>query len=50
VSHVPPPLVRLSPSGELVLVEMQGTLEMDGGDPHGGVTIGTLALPPGRED
>ena len=50
VSHVPPPLVRLSPSGELVLVEMQGTLEMEGGDPRGGETIGTLTFPPGRED
>ena len=50
MSHVPPPLVRLSPSGELVLVEMQGTLEMDGGDPRGGETIGTLTFPPGRED
>ena len=50
MSHVPPPLVRLSPSGELVLVEMQGTLEMEGGDPRGGETIGTLTFPPGREE
>ncbi|WFC94338.1 hypothetical protein MBRA1_000968 [Malassezia brasiliensis] len=46
----PPPLARLSPNGELVLVELQGSLEMDGVDPEGGQTIGVLRFPEGRED
>ncbi|KAI3625529.1 hypothetical protein CBS9595_000890 [Malassezia furfur] len=45
----PPPLARLSPNGELVLVELQGSLEMDGVDPEGGQTIGVLRFPEGRE-
>lgn len=49
-SNYPAPLVRLSPSGELVLVELQGSLEMDGCDPRGGETIGTISFPTGRED
>lgn len=50
LEDVPPPLARLSPGGELVLVELQGSLEMDGMDPQGGQTIGTLRFPPGQED
>lgn len=46
---LPPPLVRLSPDGELVLVELQGSLEMDGSDANGGHVIGTLTFPAGRE-
>ncbi|EDP45120.1 hypothetical protein MGL_0109 [Malassezia globosa CBS 7966] len=49
-SNYPAPLVRLSPSGELVLVELQGSLEMDGCDPRGGETIGTISFPTGRDD
>lgn len=45
----PPPLARLTPNGELVLVELQGSLEMDGVDPEGGQTIGVLRFPEGRE-
>ncbi|WFD19511.1 hypothetical protein MCAP1_001743 [Malassezia caprae] len=47
---LPPPLVRLSPDGELVLVELQGSLEMDGCDVHGGHVLGTLTFPTGREN
>lgn len=47
---VPPPLVRLSPDGELVLVELQGSLEMDGSDVHGDHVLGTLTFPAGREN
>lgn len=47
--NLPPPLARLSPSGELVLVELQGSLEMDGLDEAGGQTIGVLRFPQGRE-
>jgi len=47
---VPPPLVRLSPDGELVLVELQGSLEMDGCDVHGDHVLGTLTFPAGREN
>lgn len=49
VPHAPAPLARLSPSGELVLVEMQGTLEMEGVDPRGGETIGTISFPKNNE-
>ena len=45
-----PQLARLSPSGQLVLIELQGALEMDGADPRGGQTVGTLKFPPGREN
>ncbi|WFD26784.1 hypothetical protein MNAN1_001771 [Malassezia nana] len=48
--EIPPPLVRLSPSGELVLVELQGSLEMDGCDTRGDHVLGKLSFPPGRED
>lgn len=44
-----PTLAKLSPSGELVLIELQGSLEMDGVSDGGGQTIGTLHFPPGRE-
>ena len=47
---LPPPLARLSPSGELVLIELQGALEMEGRNPEGGQTIGKLTFPAGRED
>ena len=43
-----PPLVRLSPTGELVLIELQGTLEMVG-ESTGRDTLGTLSFPAGRE-
>lgn len=46
----PPVLARLGEDGELVLVELQGSLEMDGCDPRGGETIGILQFPPGREN
>lgn len=44
-----PPLVRLAPDGQLVLIELQGSLEMVGGDSTGGHTVATLSFPPGRE-
>ncbi|WFD30328.1 hypothetical protein MSPP1_001346 [Malassezia sp. CBS 17886] len=47
---LPAPLARLGPHGDLVLIELQGALEMDHVDPHGGQTIGTLHFPPGGED
>lgn len=46
----PPALARLGPDGELVLIELQGALEMDGGDVRGGETMGVLHFPPGREE
>ncbi|PKI85001.1 hypothetical protein MVES1_001074 [Malassezia vespertilionis] len=49
LSDVPGPLLRLSPNGELVLVELQGSLEMDGLVSGGGHTIGTLRFPASQE-
>ena len=43
-----PPLMRLSPTGELVLIELQGTLEMVG-ESTDRDTLGTLSFPAGRE-
>ncbi|WFD41906.1 hypothetical protein MPSI1_000543 [Malassezia psittaci] len=50
LDDLPQPLARLSPSGELVMIELQGSLEMDGVDPEGGQTIGKLQFHPGCED
>ncbi|PWN28140.1 hypothetical protein BDZ90DRAFT_163504 [Jaminaea rosea] len=51
-SSVPRPLLALSPNGELVLIELQGSLEMEdqGGAEGESSTIGELIWGEGRED
>jgi hypothetical protein len=41
-SSAPPTIVKLSPSGELVLIELQGSLEIDDAHPEGGQALGKL--------
>lgn len=48
-STAPPALVKLAPSGELVLIELQGSLEIDDAHPEGGQALGKLEFHPGRE-
>lgn len=45
----PPSLVRLAPSGELVLIELQGSLEIDDPHPQGGQALARLEFHKGRE-
>ncbi|PWN33490.1 uncharacterized protein FA14DRAFT_104964, partial [Meira miltonrushii] len=49
-SHMPMPLVRLAPSNELVMIELQGSLEIDDADPKGGQALAKIEFHPGRED
>lgn len=50
-SSIPRPLLALSPNGELILVELQGSLEMDdqGAEEGQSSTIGELIWGEGRE-
>jgi hypothetical protein len=48
-SSAPPALIKLAPSGELVLIELQGSLEIDDAHPEGGQALGKLEFHPGRE-
>lgn len=48
-SVAPPSLVRLAPSGELVLIELQGSLEIDDAHPEGGQALAKLEFHKGRE-
>ncbi|MCO5585276.1 hypothetical protein L7F22_039209 [Adiantum nelumboides] len=50
LSHMPLPLVRLGPSNELVMIELQGSLEIDDADPKGGQILGKIEFHNGRED
>lgn len=47
---MPMPLVRLAPSNELVMIELQGSLEIDDADPKGGQALAKIEFHPGRED
>lgn len=47
---MPSPLIRLAPSNELVMIELQGSLEMDDADPKGGQSLAKIEFYPGRED
>lgn len=47
---MPNPLVRLAPSNELVMIELQGSLEIDDADSKGGQTLAKIEFHNGRED
>ncbi|UZJ54695.1 hypothetical protein CBS101457_004015 [Exobasidium rhododendri] len=48
--NAPPTLAKLTPSGELVLIELQGSLEIDDAHPEGGQILGKLEFHKDRED
>ncbi|KAN0065719.1 hypothetical protein ACQY0O_000849 [Thecaphora frezii] len=50
-STLPPPLVELATTGELILVELQGSLEFPHpSNPAGGQVLGKFVFEDGRED
>lgn len=48
-SDLPQSIVRLTPSGELVLIELQGALDIEDLDPAGGQQLARLTFEKGRE-
>ncbi|EST05221.1 Chromosome transmission fidelity protein 8 [Kalmanozyma brasiliensis GHG001] len=50
LSQAPAPLTALTPSGELILIELQGSLEIEHQRPSGGQVLGTLTFDPLRPD
>ncbi|SJX63167.1 uncharacterized protein SRS1_13991 [Sporisorium reilianum f. sp. reilianum] len=46
----PAPLTALTPHGELLLIELQGSLEIEHQSPAGGQTLGTISFDPLRPD
>lgn len=50
LSQAPSPLTALTPSGELILIELQGSLEIEHQRPSGGQVLGTLTFDPLRPD
>ncbi|GAC97511.1 hypothetical protein PHSY_005097 [Pseudozyma hubeiensis SY62] len=46
----PTPLTALSPSGELLLIELQGSLEIENSSPTGNQILGTISFDPTRQD
>jgi hypothetical protein len=46
----PAPLTALTPNGELVLIELQGELEIDHQHPDGNQLLGTMSFEPTRPD
>ncbi|TKY85423.1 hypothetical protein EX895_005585 [Sporisorium graminicola] len=49
-SLAPPPLTALTPQGELILIELQGSLEIENQNPRGGQVLGTISFEPTRPD
>lgn len=49
LDSMPSQIVELTSTGELVLVELQGSLEIDDPDPNGGQILGKLEFHPDRE-
>ena len=49
-SLAPPPLTALAPDGELLLIELQGSLEIENQSPTGGQVLGTISFEPTRPD
>lgn len=47
---VPAPLTALSPNGELILIELQGELEIENQSPLGGQSLGTINFDPTRPE
>ncbi|CDU26349.1 uncharacterized protein SPSC_06543 [Sporisorium scitamineum] len=50
LSQAPAPLTALTPQGELILIELQGSLEIENQSSHGGQTLGTISFEPTRPD
>ena len=50
LSAAPSPLTALTPSGELILIELQGALEIENQSAAGGQILGTLSFEPTRPD
>ncbi|KAJ9479397.1 hypothetical protein PHBOTO_002890 [Pseudozyma hubeiensis] len=50
LSQAPTPLTALSPSGELLLIELQGSLEIENSSPTGNQILGTISFDPTRQD
>lgn len=46
---LPQTIVKLSPSNELVLIELQGALDIEDLEPEGGQQLARLAFEKGRE-
>ncbi|SNX83765.1 uncharacterized protein MEPE_02473 [Melanopsichium pennsylvanicum] len=49
-STAPTPLTALTPNGELILIELQGSLEIENQSPSGGQVLGTITFDPTRPD
>lgn len=49
-SSAPAPLTTLTPNGELILIELQGALEIKNQSPAGGQILGTISFEPTRPD
>lgn len=49
-SAAPAPLTALTPNGELILIELQGALEIENQSPSGGQQLGTISFEPTRPD
>jgi hypothetical protein len=47
---MPMPLIKLAPSNELVMIELQGSLDIDDPDAEGGQALAEIEFHPGRED
>ncbi|SPO23756.1 uncharacterized protein UTRI_03726_B [Ustilago trichophora] len=50
LSAAPAPLTALTPHGELILIELQGSLEIENQSSSGGQILGTISFEPTRPD
>lgn len=50
LASAPSPLTALTPNGELILIELQGSLEIENQSPAGGQVLGTISFEPTRLD